>query len=63
MDYKKYVINVAGRDISFETGKWCMQSNGSCVVRSGDTVVMVNVTMSEEPKPGIDFCTLSVEYQ
>ena len=63
MDYKKYVINIAGRDVSFETGKWCMQSNGSCVVRSGDTVVMVNVTMSEEPKPGIDFFPLSVEYQ
>ena len=63
MEYKKYVINVAGKDISFETGKWCGQSNGSCVVRSGDTVVMVNVTMSEEPKPGIDFFPLSVEYQ
>ena len=63
MDYKKYVINVAGKDVSFETGKWCGQSNGSCVVRSGDTVVMVNVTMSEEPKPGIDFFPLSVEYQ
>ena len=63
MDYKKYVISVAGKDVSFETGKWCGQSNGSCVVRSGDTVVMVNVTMSEEPKPGIDFFPLSVEYQ
>ena len=63
MEYKKYIINVAGKDISFETGKWCGQSNGSCVVRSGDTVVMVNVTMSEEPKPGIDFFPLSVEYQ
>ncbi len=63
MEYKKYVINVAGRDVSFETGKWCGQSNGSCVVRSGDTVVMVNVTMSEEPKPGTDFFPLSVEYQ
>ena len=63
MDYKKYVINVAGKDISFETGKLCGQSNGSCLVRSGDTVVMVNVTMSAEPKPGQDFFPLSVEYQ
>lgn len=63
MDYKKYVINIAGKDVSFETGKWCMQSNGSCVVRCGDTVIMVNVTMSEQPKPGIDFFPLSVEYQ
>ncbi len=63
MDYKKYVLNVAGKEISFETGKLCGQSNGSCLVRSGDTVVMVNVTMSEEPKPGQDFFPLSVEYQ
>ncbi len=63
MEYKKFVINVAGKDISFETGKLCGQSNGSCLVRSGDTVIMVNVTMSEEPKPGIDFFPLSVEYQ
>ena len=63
MDYKKYVINVAGKDIIFETGKLCGQSNGSCLVRCGDTVVMVNVTMSDEPKPGQDFFPLSVEYQ
>jgi len=63
MEFKKYCINVAGRDVFFETGKLCGQSNGSCLVRSGDTVVMVNVTMSESPKPGQDFFPLSVEYQ
>ncbi len=63
MDYKKYSINVAGRDITFETGKLCGQSNGSCLVRSGDTIVMVNVTMSEQAKEGQDFFPLSVEYQ
>ncbi len=63
MEFKKYVINVAGKEISFETGKLCGQANGSCLVRSGDTVVMVNVTMSEQPKPGQDFFPLSVEYQ
>lgn len=63
MDYKKYVINVAGKDVTFETGKLCGQANGSCLVRCGDTVVMVNVTMSAAPKPGIDFFPLSVEYQ
>ena len=58
-----YTINIAGRDVTFETGKYCMQSNGTCMVRSGDTVIMVNVTMSKAPKPGIDFFPLSVEYQ
>lgn len=59
----KYTIKIAGRDVTFETGKYCMQSNGTCLVRCGDTVVMVNVTMSKAPKPGIDFFPLSVEYQ
>lgn len=63
MEFKKYVLNIAGKDVYFETGKWCGQANGSCVVRCGETVVMVNVTMAEEPKPGIDFFPLSVEYQ
>ncbi len=63
MEFKKYVLDVAGKEISFETGKLCGQSNGSCLVRSGDTVVMVNVTMSEQAKEGQDFFPLSVEYQ
>lgn len=63
MEDKKYVINIAGKDVTFETGKYCAQSNGTCMVRCGDTVVMVNVTMSDAPKPGIDFFPLSVEYQ
>ena len=63
MEFKKYVLNIAGKEVSFETGKLCGQSNGSCLVRCGDTVVMVNVTMSESPKPGQDFFPLSVEYQ
>ena len=63
MEFKKYVLDVAGKEVSFETGKLCGQSNGSCLVRSGDTVVMVNVTMSEQAKEGQDFFPLSVEYQ
>ena len=60
---KKFKLDIAGKEVVFEKGALCMQSNGSCLVRSGDTVIMVNVTMSEEPKPGIDFFPLSVEYQ
>ncbi len=63
MNDKKYVINIGGQDVIFETGKYCMQSNGTCMVRCKDTVVMVNVTMSEQAKEGQDFFPLSVEYQ
>ena len=60
---KKFEIEIAGKKVTFETGALCGQSNGSCLVTCGETVIMVNVTMSEEPKPGIDFFPLSVEYQ
>ena len=40
-----------------------MQSNGSCVVRCGDTMVMVNVCMAKEKKAGIDFFPLSVDFE
>ena len=60
---KKFEIEIAGKKVTFETGALCGQSNGSCLVSCGETVIMVNVTMSEEPKPGIDFFPLSVEYQ
>ena len=38
-------------------------ANGSVVVKYGDTVVMVNVTASKEPREGIDFFPLSVDYE
>ncbi len=62
-DAKIYEIEVGGKKITFETGRLCEQSNGSCLVKSGETVVMVNVTMSKEPRPGIDFFPLQVDYE
>ena len=60
---KKFKLDIAGKEVTFETGALCGQSNGTCLVTCGETVIMVNVTMSDEPKPGIDFFPLSVEYQ
>lgn len=62
-DAKIFKINVGGKEVSFETGRLCEQSNGSCLVRCGETVIMVNVTMSKEPRPGIDFFPLAVDYE
>lgn len=62
-DAKIYSINIGGKEVSFETGRLCEQANGSCFVRCGETVVMVNVTMSKEPRPGIDFFPLAVDYE
>lgn len=43
-----YKTQMGGKEVIIETGKFCDLSHGSCVVRCGETMVMVNVTMSEE---------------
>ena len=60
---KIFKTTIGGREVTIETGKYAEQANGSCFVRCGDTVVMVNVTMSETPRPGMDFFPLSVDYE
>ena len=62
-NYKTYQMELAGRPLVVETGKMCGLSNGSCLVRYGETVVLCNVTMSEKPREGIDFFPLSVEFE
>ena len=61
--FKKYETQLAGRNLSIETGKIAELANGSVVVRYGETVVMVNVTATKEPKEGVDFFPLSVDYE
>ena len=61
--FKTYSTKLAGRELTIETGKIAGLANGSVMVRYGDTVVMVNVTASKEPRDGIDFFPLSVDYE
>lgn len=61
--FKVYETELAGRKLTIETGKMAALANGSVLVRYGDTVVMVNVTASKEPKEGIDFFPLSVDFE
>lgn len=60
---KKFELKIGRDKVVFETGALCEQANGSCLVRCGETVVMVNATMSKLPRPGIDFFPLSVDYE
>lgn len=62
-NYKVFKTMFAGRELSVETGKLCGLSNGSCWVRYGETVVMVNVAASPKPRDGVDFFPLSVDYE
>ena len=63
MAFRKFETEVAGRKLVVETGKMAQLSNGSCIVRYGDTVVMTNVTASDKPREGVDFFPLSVDYE
>ena len=62
-NYRKYETTFAGRPFIVETGKMCGLSNGSAMIRYGETCVLCNVTMSEKPRDGIDFFPLSVEFE
>lgn len=58
-----YKTEIGGREVEVKLGKYCGQANGHCIVQCGDTVVMVNATMSKAPRPGMDFFPLSVDYE
>lgn len=60
---KKFSMQLAGRTLEVETGKLSQLSNGSALVRYGETVVLVNATASKTPREGIDFFPLSVDYE
>ncbi|MBQ7224535.1 MAG: polyribonucleotide nucleotidyltransferase [Clostridia bacterium] len=60
---KIFKTTVGGREMTVEIGKYAGLSNGSCIIRCGDTVVMTNVNMSPEPRPGMDFFPLSVDFE
>src|ERR687887_2842392 len=52
-----------GRRISFETGKLAKQAHGAAVVRMGDNVVLATAVANTEPREGIDFFPLTVDYR
>ena len=54
---------VAGREMKVEFGKIGMLSNAAIFMSYGDTVILTNVNASEQPREGIDFFPLSVEYE
>ena len=61
--FKSYSMELGGRTLTLEFGKYAEQAAGSTFVRYGDTAVLVNATVSETPRPGIDFFPLSVDYE
>src|SRR6478609_5458926 len=54
---------VGGKQITFETGKLAKQAHGAALVRSGDNVVLASAVANQEPREGIDFFPLTVDYR
>src|SRR5438874_10346501 len=63
VNLQKREIQIGSRRISIETGKLAKQADGSVVVRSGDTVVLVTACHAANPREGIDFLPLTVDYR
>ncbi len=56
-------VELDGRVLEFETGKIAKQANGACLVRFGDTVVLVTATFQKSVREGVDFLPLTVDYR
>jgi len=63
LQLKNYKLEIAGREMSFETGRLAKQAGGAVLVRYGDTVVLVTATASPDPREGVDFFPLTVDYE
>ncbi|MDR1168070.1 MAG: polyribonucleotide nucleotidyltransferase [Heliobacteriaceae bacterium] len=62
-EVKSQQIEIGGKTVTIETGKYAQTANGSVTVRCGDTVLFVHATVSKEPRAGIDFFPLLIDYE
>src|SRR5256885_1164240 len=63
MNVHKVSAMVGERELSIEIGKLAKQSQGSALVRYGDTVVLVTANSAKEPREGLDFFPLTCDYR
>lgn len=63
MNLQQVELGINGNKLSIETGVIAKQANGSALVRYGDTVIIATAVASKEPKEGIDFLPLTVDYR
>lgn len=61
--YRTFETDFVGKKLVIETGKMAQLSNGSCLVRYGETVVLVSACAASKPREGVDFFPLSVDYE
>ncbi len=62
-DYRTYTMELAGKTLSIDIGRVGKQANGCAFMHYGETTVLCTATASKQPREGIDFFPLSVEYE
>lgn len=60
---KSFQLEIGGKTVNIETGKYAQSTNGSVTVRCGDTMLFVHCVVSKEPRVGIDFFPLLIDYE
>ncbi|MFH0873936.1 MAG: polyribonucleotide nucleotidyltransferase [Candidatus Komeilibacteria bacterium] len=60
---KQFTTQIAGRDLTVEVGKLAPQAQAACTVRYGDTVILATVVAATEPREGIDYFPLMVDFE
>jgi polyribonucleotide nucleotidyltransferase len=62
-EIKKYEMDFGGKPLEIEVGRYAAQADGACVVRHGDTMVLATAVMGKEPRPGMSYFPLMVDYE
>lgn len=60
---QKYSLMIGDKEVEIETGKYARSAKGSVTIKCGDTVLIVSTVCSDQPRPGIDFFPLLVDYE
>jgi len=60
---QSFECNIGGRSLTIETGKLAEQATAATTVHYGDTVVLVTVCLGDEPREGVDFLPLTIDYE
>lgn len=63
VDLKKTQLTIGGKTVEVETGKYANSANGSITIKCGDTMLFIHATVSKEPRVGIDFFPLLIDYE
>ncbi|PLX25907.1 polyribonucleotide nucleotidyltransferase, partial [Candidatus Parcubacteria bacterium] len=63
MSIKQFSMEVAGKELKVEIGKFAKQAHGSCTVTYGETVVLATAVTSGQPREGVDYFPLMVDYE